>query len=130
VRIALLLIALVALSCEPATTPKASLPEPTTGSPLPTIGEGNGRFIGRVTDAKTGKPIEGVCVIIAVGRACQPNFKRTDANGVWWVDLPVGPDGIFWDVIFEKDGYQSERRRIKSQPGVGVQVVEVQLTPL
>jgi hypothetical protein len=107
-------------------TPSAS-PSPSR-PPLPSPAPGNGRFVGYVKDARTGNPVVDVCVIIAVGRACQENFPHTDANGFWYADLPIGGGELDWDFIFSKTGYQEERRRLRSAPGE--QVVDVQLSPL
>ena len=110
-------------SSAPSVPPSASAAV-ASATPLPTIAVGFGRFSGRLTDATTGKPIADGCVVIATGGSCQPASPRTDADGRWWIDLPVNVD---WDFNWTRDGYRTETRKLHSSPGE--QVVDIALQP-
>jgi len=61
---------------------------------------------GVVTDATTGAVIPGACVTLGPPIVC---FTRTDANGVYFVDLEAlaAQPGQTWDMYFLKAGYQT-----------------------
>lgn len=63
------------------------------------------RFTGVVTDASTGHPVPGVCVLIGAFPDCLENMPHTDEAGRWFVDLPIGSNGFSWTFHFVKDGY-------------------------
>lgn len=124
-----LIVTLLLGACSTAVTPSpagpSASPAAATATPLPTIAPNFGRFSGRLTDVTTGKPIADGCVVIATGGSCQPFSPRTDADGFWWIDLPVNVD---WDFAWTKDGYQPEKKRLHSTPGE--QAIPIALTPI
>ncbi|MFN2520219.1 MAG: hypothetical protein ABR525_04135 [Candidatus Limnocylindria bacterium] len=92
--------------------PASSIPlaKPTVppATPTPPPQDGSWRVEGVVVDAQ-GNPVQGVCV--AVGpHGCQSVNPKTDARGVYWVDLPQVT--VNWDFHFIKDGYVTADRRI------------------
>lgn len=110
---------LLAVTCGPSSgvgpaTPSATITPHFTSSPPPVRADGFARFRGTVTDAATGGPLEGVCVVIATEGSCQPASPRTDSAGSWWIDLPAG---VQWDFAWTKDGYRAEKKRLTSRPG-------------
>lgn len=61
---------------------------------------------GYVTDATTGKPLNGVCVAVSVPARC---FTRTDAEGFYFVDLSAlgASGGSSWGLYFIHSGYHT-----------------------
>lgn len=125
-----LLVTLLLSACstaEPPTRPTVLIsasPVVASATPVPTIAPGFVRFSGRLTDATTGQPIAGGCVVIATGGSCQPASPRTDADGRWSIDLPVNVD---WDFNWAQPGYRTETRRLHST--AGEQIVDITLQP-
>jgi hypothetical protein len=54
---------------------------------LPPLPRGFARLSGTVLDATTGRGLPDVCVSLG---PCTSVSKRTDVNGRWTFDLPVG----------------------------------------
>ena len=97
---------------EPAATPEATPLPGTTPFPTPgpTITPGSTRVIGTILHAD-GSPAAGVCVILEKG-ICP---IATDANGVWFTDIPAGP--INWNFIYKVDGQEAGRQFLLGSDG-------------
>jgi hypothetical protein len=64
-------------------------------------------FIGRVTDAISGAPVEQVCVI--AGKPGSICWGRTDRDGWYLVDIgAVGGQPGFFEIYFTKSGYPDQ----------------------
>jgi len=81
---------------------------------------GMGRVAGKVVDAETGKPIEGVAVKAMLPSAADagPAESRTNTRGEWAVG-GIGRGG--WALDFAKEGYETKR--------ISVSVSEVSRIP-
>lgn len=97
-----------------ATPLPGSTPFPTPG---PTITPGSARVIGTVVHTD-GSPAQGICVVLEKG-ICP---IATDAQGVWFTDIPAGP--INWNFIYKIDGQEVGR-----QPLFGSSPGELRLAP-
>ena len=97
---------------EPAATPEATPLPGTTPFPTPgpTITPGSTRVIGTILHSD-GSPAAGVCVILEKG-ICP---IATDANGVWFTDIPAGP--INWNFIYKVDGQEAGRQFLLGSDG-------------
>jgi hypothetical protein len=97
---------------EPAATPETTPLPGTTPFPTPgpTITPGSTRVIGTILHAD-GSPAAGVCVILEKG-ICP---VATDANGVWFTDIPAGP--INWNFIYKVDGQEAGRQFLLGSGG-------------
>ena len=91
-------------------------------SPTPSPRAEMWRLEGVVVD-QNGNTVEGVCVAIGP-HGCQPASPRTDANGVYWADLPQAD--VTYDLHFFKDGFQTADHSIHP---LGNTRVDVLLTP-
>lgn len=65
---------------------------------------------GHVTDAGTGQPLPGACVIIGPLVPCAPNFPHTDATGFYTVDLPAA--SLSWTFNFTMCDYAVTTRNV------------------
>ena len=81
---------------------------------------------GHVTDATTGAPIAGVCIIIGPPAACPPTAPITDANGDWTTQLINGSD---WDVWYSKTGYMLVKQTIPASNTTDPYPLTIALTP-
>lgn len=91
-----------------ATPLPGTTPFPTPG---PTITPGSARVIGLVVH-RDGSPAQGICVVLEKG-ICP---IATDAEGVWFTDIPAGP--INWNFIYKIDGQEVGRQPLfGSSPG-------------
>jgi hypothetical protein len=82
---------------------------------VPTVDEANVMHLsGRVVDARTGRPIAGVCIAIGVTSCLRA--PTTDANGIFRVDLTLG-QVLAWDLKFLRAGYFTAERMVPSRPG-------------
>ncbi len=81
---------------------------------------------GHVTDATTGLPIAGVCIIIGPPAACPPTAPMTDASGNWTTQLISGAD---WDVWYSKTGYTLVKQTIPASNTTDPYVLTIALTP-
>lgn len=97
-----------------------------TRSPLPTLAAGMTRFRGTVTDAATGRPLAGVCVVIGPRPDCLENMPHSDEDGTWLADLPVA-GGLSWTFTFLKEGYAPGMVKATSD-APGTKTLDVQLT--
>ena len=77
-------------------------------SPTPSPRAQMWRLEGVVVD-QNGNTVAGVCVAIGP-HGCQPLSPRTDANGVYWADLPQAD--VTYDLHFFKDGFPVVDRSI------------------
>lgn len=91
-------------------TPRASA-RPT---PLPPLARGFARLIGQVIDTSTGRGLPGACVSLG---PCTAGAPRTDLNGRWTLDLPVGSGGLNWGLEFAKDSYTASLLNVRSRTG-------------
>jgi tetratricopeptide (TPR) repeat protein len=68
---------------------------------------GKGRLQGNVTDAGTGKPIDGATVTVSLADgSTQPLVVKTNAKGRW---SALGLVGGQWNIDIEAAGYQTSR---------------------
>src|SRR5258706_7951616 len=81
---------------------------------------------GHVTDATTGLPIEGVCIIVGPPAACPPTAPTTNASGNWTTQLINGSD---WDVWYYKTGYALVKDTIPASNTTDPYVLNKALTP-
>lgn len=102
---------------EPSGVPEAT-PFPTPG---PTITPGSTRVIGTIVRAD-GSPAQGVCVVLEKG-VCP---IATDAQGVWFTDIPAGP--IAWNFIYKVNGQVAGRQSVSSTPGGELRLPRFTLT--
>lgn len=86
-----------------------------SGSASPSPKEDYARYHGRVTDAVTGEPVEGVCLVIG-NETCGPLQRYTNSFGIWVVELPVG---YRWRIVFTKGGFRPTEMLFYSFPGGG-----------
>ena len=63
---------------------------------------------GHVTDASTGAPLAGACVVIGPAIPCQPNFPHADATGFYTVDLPAAT--LSWTFNFQNCDYATQAK--------------------
>jgi hypothetical protein len=106
----------------PSASPEAS-PTPTSArpTPLPPLPRGFARLSGQVVDSRTGRGLPDACVSLG---PCTPVSTRTDANGRWVLDLPVGTGRLDWGLEYAKDGYAVLGQTVRSRTGfilLGVQ---------
>lgn len=97
--------------------PPSATPTPTATprrTPVPPLARGFARLTGRVVDASTGRGLPGACVSLG---PCTAGAPRTDANGQWTLDLPVGSGGLDWGLEFAKSGYTLSTLSIRSRTG-------------
>ena len=94
----------------PSATPTRT-PRPT---PLPPLARGFARLSGVVVDTSTGRGLPGACVSLG---PCTAGAPRTDANGRWTLDLPVGSGGLNWGLEFAKASYTSSTLNVRSRTG-------------
>ena len=73
---------------------------------------------GHVTDASTGAPLAGACIVIGPAIPCQANFPHADATGFYTVDLPAVTLG--WTFNFQNCDYatRSQSRTISGNTTV------------
>lgn len=90
-----------------ATPLPGTTPFPTPG---PTITPGSTRVIGTLVHPD-GSPADGICVVIEKG-ICP---IATDAQGVWFTDIPAGP--INWNFIYKIDGQEAGRQFLLGSAG-------------
>ena len=68
---------------------------------------GDASLAGTVTERVGGAPIAGVCIRL---NPAAPNCATfTDLNGYYFIDLSGAPNGVLWEVQYEKAGYQTLR---------------------
>src|SRR5258706_13265943 len=60
---------------------------------------------GTVTVRVNGAPLAGVCVRLNPAAPSCATF--TDVNGAYFIDLSGAPNGILWEIQYEKGGYQT-----------------------
>lgn len=124
---------------QPTGIPTPATPAPaTTASPSPNAGTGTGtgvgslpprlstddRFIFVVIDSDTNKPIQGVCV--TYGNECVADVRRTNAQGVFWVDFQRGVARL-WLFEFWMPGYEPQGRQVPYVPGEATEPIEIRL---
>ena len=63
---------------------------------------------GHVTDASTGSPLAGACIVIGPAVPCQPNFPHADATGFYTVDLPAAT--LSWTFNFSNCDYATQAK--------------------
>lgn len=103
-------------SPSPTGSPADSTPVPPGTTPFPTPGAtitpGSTRVIGTIRHAD-GSPAAGICVVIEKG-LCPIG---TDAQGVWFTDIPSGP--INWNFIYKLtvDGAEVGRQFVLGTTG-------------
>jgi hypothetical protein len=61
-------------------------------------------------DARTGKGLAGVCIVIG-NRTCEENPLRTDRDGTFSIRLPAPGT---WDLNFALAGYVTTYRQVTS----------------
>ena len=83
--------------------------------------------LGHVTDATTGAPIEGVCIIIGPPAACPPTAPMSNATGDWTTQLVSGAD---WDVWYSKTGYALVKDTIPASNATDPYRLSKALTPV
>lgn len=98
-------------AAKPTPTPT---PAPVATPPVPPAGFG--RFNIVVYDASTGRPLEGVCVIIG-SLSCSGPGSLTDTSGRWSTDFPATSATTTWDASFVKTGYVTLRRTLQLAAG-------------
>ncbi|HEY3218270.1 MAG TPA: hypothetical protein VGK15_04195 [Candidatus Limnocylindria bacterium] len=81
---------------------------------------------GHVTDAVTGAPVPGVCIIIGPPASCPPTAPITDASGNWTTQLINGSD---WEVWYFKTGYMLVKDTIPASNTTDPYVLNKALTP-
>lgn len=123
---------------QPSAQPTPATAAPATALPSPGTGAGTGtgtgalpprlftddRFTFVVIDSDTNKPIPGVCV--TYGNECVPNARRTNEQGVWWVDFPRGVARL-WLFEFWMAGYEHQGRQVPYTPGEQTEPIEIRL---
>jgi hypothetical protein len=98
-------------SAAPSATPTTTPPGAT---PLPPLARGFARLTGQVVDAQSGRGIPDACVSLG---PCMTVSTRTDANGRWTLDLPVGGGRLDWGLEFTKAGYVTATLNVRSRTG-------------
>ena len=96
---------------------------PVVPGPTP-IPSGYVRFHGRVFDATTGAPVQGVCIVIG-SLNCDTNKPHTDAQGYWEVTVTAQP---FWDFGWQLTGFRSYAERLYSFGRNDVEVRDLRLS--
>lgn len=124
---------------QPTAIPTPATPAPpSTASPTASAGTGTGtgigslpprlstddRFIFVVVDSDTSKPITGVCV--TYGNECVADLRRTNAQGIFWVDFPRGVARL-WLFEFWMAGYEPQGRQVPYVPGEPTEPIEIRL---
>jgi hypothetical protein len=100
----------------PKTTPTpAPTPAPTATPVVPS--PGFSRLNVLVLDYSTGRPLEGVCIVIGTLN-CGPNAPHTNADGRWSADVAASSSSTRWDMYFIKTAYLTEHRQITLPGGV------------
>ena len=97
--------------------PPTATPTPTTTprpTPLPPLARGFARLSGQVVDASTGRGLADACVSLGPCTAVSP---RTDENGRWTFDLPVGSGRLTWGLEFAKIDYTLSSLSVRSRTG-------------
>jgi hypothetical protein len=61
---------------------------------------------GSVTERVGGAPIANVCVRLNPASPCA---ALTDLNGAYFIDLAGSPNGVLWEIAYDKAGYQQGR---------------------
>ena len=74
------------------------------------IRNGFARLVGRVVDDATGLPLDDAC--LEFSRASGPIRARTDASGIFIIDLPIITKPI--DLVFGRAGYRPARVTLES----------------
>ena len=78
---------------------------------------------GQVTDASTGAPLAGACIVIGPAVPCAPNFPHADATGFYTVDLPAAT--LSWTFNFQNCDYatQAKTRTISANTTIDAALV-------
>jgi hypothetical protein len=96
----------------PSPTPT---PAPTATPPAPLAGFSRLNVI--VYDNTTGRPLEGVCIVIGTAN-CGASAPHTDVNGRWSADVAASSASTLWDLYFIRTGYQRQFRQVTLPGGV------------
>jgi len=97
-------------------------PRPTTTPRVPP--PGYGRLTVIVLDSRTRKPVPDACVsfgslnctTITAGDITALSY-RTDANGRWSLDVPLGAPTVSYDMLFFKLGYRVDIEKVTLRRG-------------
>ena len=97
-------------------------PRPTTTPRVPPPGYGRLTII--VLDARTFRPVPDTCVsfgsltctTITAGDATALSY-RTDDNGRWSLDVPLGAPTVSYDMLFFKLGYRVDIEKVTLRRG-------------
>jgi hypothetical protein len=97
-------------------------PRPTTTPRVPPAGYGRIQII--VLDRQTLRPVPDTCVSfgsltctnITAGDVTALNY-RTDANGHWALDVPLGAPTVSYDMLFFRLGYRVDIERVTLRRG-------------
>ena len=97
-------------------------PRPTTTPRVPP--PGYGRLTVIVLDSRTRQPIQDACVsfgslsctTITAGETTALSY-RTDANGRWSLDVPLGAPTVSYDMLFFKLGYRVDIEKVTLRRG-------------
>jgi hypothetical protein len=100
-------------------------PRPTTTPRVPPPGYGRLTII--VLDARTFRPVPDTCVsfgslsctTITAGDATALSY-RTDDNGRWSLDVPLGAPTVSYDMVFFKLGYRVDIEKVTLRRGGSV----------
>src|SRR5437867_3628600 len=92
-------------------------PRPTTTPRVPPPGYGRLTIV--VLDARTFRPVPDTCVsfgslsctTITAGDTTALSY-RTDANGRWSLDVPLGAPTVSYDMVFFKLGYRVDMEKV------------------
>lgn len=89
-----------------------------TGAGLATcaasVPPGFARLCGQVLDASTGRGLANACMSLG---PCSSQSIRTDANGRWALQLPLGNGELIWFLEFSKPGYTTAKFTQSSRLG-------------
>jgi len=97
-------------------------PRPTTTPRVPP--PGYGRLTVIVLDSRTRQPVQDACVsfgslsctTITAGETTALSY-RTDANGRWSLDVPLGAPTVSYDMLFFKLGYRVDIEKVTLRRG-------------
>ena len=97
-------------------------PRPTTTPRVPPPGYGRLTIV--VLDARTFRPVPDTCVsfgslsctTITAGDTTALSY-RTDANGRWSLDVPLGAPTVSYDMVFFKLGYRVDIEKVTLRRG-------------
>ncbi|MGH2451388.1 MAG: carboxypeptidase-like regulatory domain-containing protein [Candidatus Limnocylindria bacterium] len=106
-RILLLALLAVFAACGQSSDAVAPTSRP-PGTLIPTPAPGRLAIYGTVTDAETGRPVEGACITLGPPVTCWAPSPYTDARGSYLIDLSaiLASRGGQWEIYVLHEGYR------------------------